>query len=138
MSQFRMRCTNADLPGSGWWENYDKAEVTTEAEAKAWAEATVKHFNSTLFEDEVERLLLEVEFLGGTTDTPHRWVKINTVSLVTRGGGTHDNVECKACGITARRHGIGSKPTLDWAYRRAKVYRFCNTTKEHLAKRAAK
>jgi len=108
--KFRIRCRYADGTGEPWWENYEKPGVTSLKEAEEWAEATIDSFNSTLRPHERARKLLAVELLPDDTDVKrfvsHNWEKTNLITKASR-GMSFDEMECKNCGATGRRYGLG-------------------------------
>jgi len=120
------------------WEDYEKDEVTDLESAKRWARETVDYFNATLRPHEKPRTLGRVKLVkqarGSSQSTKdHAWEKTNLVTVV-KGSQAWDEYECSRCGVTAKLHGIGGPIVLDPDYRRAKVYRRCDTAKAHLDK----
>lgn len=134
MGKFKIKVTTKKKP-EGWWEDYDKLEITNQDEAQAWAIATIKWFNDGLRQGEEARKLREVEFLTTESDQ-HDWHKTNLVTIVPAGDGdAYDTLKCQGCGITAKRYGM-STVVLDRRYRKAKVYESCTRTKDHLKRMA--
>lgn len=106
-----------------WWETYDEASVTTDADAVAFGTRTVAYFNDTLRPHEDPRTFTgKVRILGPGKGGSHDWEKRNLMTLSDH-RGLFDNVQCRSCGVTARRYGLGHIKRS--AQYRAKKYDFC-------------
>lgn len=127
MIRFKIRCRHVGGT-TEWTEEYTK-DV---ADPAAWAHDTIAMFNATLRAGEQARELLAVEVIDGSAQDEHAWGKTNLVTLERHGIG-YDTLRCDRCGITAKRLGI--QYIVRDAKFRAEVYRRCDTTQKHLAKR---
>ena len=117
--QFKIRVGNSD--GTAHWEQYDKPEIHTEAQAQQWAIDTVRLFNATLRPGDMRREVLRVWCFGNSQ--AHEWFKL---SLVTESGG-YDRMQCIQCGVTGKRYGLGqSGVALDEQFAYKKRYEKCS------------
>lgn len=107
-----------------WFETYDEHAVTTEAQAVDFGNRTIAYFNSTLRPHEEPRTFTgKAELVGAGKGGDHDWRKKNLVTLSDH-RGWYDNMECDACGITARRYGLSTiKRSVAF---RAKKYAYCS------------
>lgn len=112
------------------WE--EKYTAKTADPVKYMAEM-IERFNETLRPGEKSRTLHAVSIHGKVDPMSHDWEKQNLVTIEYL-GRLYDVVKCMQCGITGKRHGV-SMPVRDHKFR-AEVYRRCDLTKAHLAKRA--
>lgn len=127
--KFKIRVCNKGETKYPWEEDYD---IDTK-DPQAWAEDTIKRFNSALRPGERERYLLNVEVIDEYSVKDHTWEKQNLVT-VAKAGEYYDILKCGRCGITARRFGI-NQIVLDWQFKGAKVYQRCDTSLAHLKKK---
>lgn len=119
-----------------WWESFNKSEVVDQETAEEWARKTIARFNDTLRPGERPRELLETQLTTtGEVRESHEWEKTNTMTIMER-GRQYDTARCKKCGVTGKRHGLG-EPRLDSEFR-AQAFRFCDTARALLAKRASR
>lgn len=125
--KFKMKVCVVGNEAGAWFEEYEK-EVT---DAQAWAEQTIQRFNETLRPKERPRKLLGVEVLNVTGVKEHTWQKVNIMTL-TGPKGCYDLMQCKRCGITAKRYGLGNL-IFDSQYR-AKRFLRCDTSLDYLTK----
>lgn len=107
-----------------WWEGFDKEEVTDEASAKKWAEATIQSFNESLRPTEKAR-----RFVGGVRllaegSKEHRWVKLNWGTKSDH-RGSFDMMRCERCGCEGRRYGMGQRGVKRGAAWKAKKWVKC-------------
>jgi len=105
---FQIYCDHADPKRAtgGWWEPYEKAEVTDQASAEAWAKRTIDNFNATLRAGEIARKLLMVK-LGGDAPLEHQWIKWSAITKIDPRGGSYDEMRCERCGCRGKRYGLG-------------------------------
>lgn len=110
--KFQIWCARKDSPGVEWSENFDYETVFDQISAEMEANRMLKEFNETLRPGESPRLLLRTIFGEGDAaprTIPHNWEKTNLITIAgKKGAGTWDTYKCTACGITAKRHGIGA------------------------------
>lgn len=106
-----------------WWEIHDEASVTTDADAVEFGNRVVAYFNSTLRPHEDPRTFTgNVKILGPGQGGAHDWEKRNLMTLSDH-RGMFDKVECRSCGVTGRRYGLGTiKRSAEY---RAKKYDHC-------------
>ena len=119
-----------------WWESYNKSEVVDQASAEDVGRRMVQYYNDTLKPGERKRTFLESQLTTNSgVHESHEWEKTNLYTVMER-GRNFDTAECKKCGVTAKRYGLG-EPRLDSQFR-AQAFRYCDTARAMLAKRAAK
>ena len=110
--QVRARiCDRDDPKQTTWFENYDFPDLTTSStEAQAEAVDRVKgfitYYNSTLRTHDRARKLKGLKIMGKSE--AHNWRKVNSFTVVTRGGQSYDVGECTNCGAMGKRYGLGS------------------------------
>jgi hypothetical protein len=98
-------CTVRHATGRSWKEQFDRPNIITLAEAEDWAKATIRKFNETLRPRELPRILVSV-VLDGDSES-HLWMKTNLVTISDPKLGLYDTLECRVCGITGKRFGLG-------------------------------
>ena len=121
---------NSENSTSEWLENFDKEEIETSEQAENWAKETIIEFNNTLRPLERARVFVGVEMIG-ESDIPHKWEKMNLITLIDRNDRMYDSYQCLACGITSKRYGLGGGFIRDVRYRVEK-YRFCRRNMKKL------
>lgn len=110
-----------------WWETYTKLID----DPHEWAKEITDQFNRTLRPKEQPRELIEVIIEDDANDELHDWFKrTDGMSVVFRGSFV-DIMECRKCGITGKRFGIGAIIKIDSKYKK-KVFQKCNTAKIEL------
>jgi len=131
---FRIHVRDAGTADQGWSEEYTKDVVDPES----WAREMIRDFNTNLRPGEHARELLRVEIINDTArPIAHDWFKQNLVTVDHR-HLPFDRMQCKQCGITGKRYGLGvGGITRDSAFL-AKVYARCDTAQAHMEKRRAK
>lgn len=119
-----------------WDEAYEMDVVNTREEAELWGNATIRSFNETRCTGERPRELVSVKVEAATSGAKkdHDWNKTNLVTVMPKRGQSYDTYRCQACGVTARRYGVGESPVLDPKYK-TRVYWRCDTTQAHLERR---
>ena len=128
--RFTILCKNAGdvfavSSGTAWEEKYERHEITTLAQARAWATLTIENFNATLKPGEKAREVIEVSATDAKPDMPvrHQWEK---TSLVTesKNGALFDRMRCTNCDITGKRYGLGPDVVRDKQFK-AKKWNTC-------------
>jgi hypothetical protein len=111
--------------GREWIENHDLPNVSGQANAEAWAQATLDTFNKTLRPYESPRTLTSVTIEGVSAE--HRWQKISPVTQISPRGRIYDVYKCADCEVTGKRIGLSSVVKRDSKYR-AKKWATCQHT----------
>src|ERR1700704_4568438 len=104
---------------TAWWEDYDKSEVNSAADAEKWGCETIERFNNTALPGERLREFLKSELIGQGT-LHHNWRNQNLVLLMIRGPVPFDVMKCGRCGITGRRYGLQESVTRDKQFNKDK------------------
>lgn len=120
--QFYLIVKYLNKNGDPWKEKEDRPEVTTLEEAEAWGKETINRFNETLHPGEAPRKYVGVEKVSDLT-FKHDWEKTNLMTISDR-TGMYDTYRCAACGITAKRYGIGGSIHRDRKFK-AEKYSLC-------------
>jgi hypothetical protein len=119
--KFIMRVCHTGDEDNAWDEDYTK-DVPN---AKAEAIRIITNFNETLRQNERPRTLLAVTVVGDDAPTAHDWHKVNKITVITKGGGSHDLMRCLRCDVTGKRYGLGENGVvLDPKYH-AKYWHNC-------------
>jgi len=128
--QFKIKVKNSD--GTIHWEKYDKPELHTEAQVQQWAVDTIRRFNADLRPGELRREIIRVWTFGDSQE--HTWDKL---SLVTEPGG-FDRMQCRKCGITGKRYGLGqSGVQLDKEFQKKRYIKCIGHLWKHLVMRVS-
>ena len=120
--KFRISVKYLNADSAPWWEDYDKPEVRSQAEAEAWGRDIIEWFNGTLHPGEKPREFVSAE-IGGGGSTPHDYQKTNSGTLEVR-GLIFDTYKCAKCKVTGRRYGLNDWIDRDPKFKAAK-YEFC-------------
>lgn len=102
-----------------WTEDYDRENVIDQASAEKAAALIIEDYNAYLREHEAARKVVSVIFGAGDAvpePKPHDWKKTNLVTVSNK-SGSWDEYKCNACGITAKRHGLGGDMIRDNKYK---------------------
>ena len=126
--KFNIHVTYLNEPGKPWIEDYNRPEVKTEDQARAWAKRLIENFNNTLRPHECARKVVDVTFEDNNATTSHEWQKTNLVTLIDNRGAMYDQLICLNCGITAERWGLDTIQ-LSKKYRKNPKYRSCDWKK---------
>lgn len=120
--KFNMHVAHIDKEDKPWVEDYNRTDISTEEDARKYAEIIIQNFNDTLRPGERERKLLDVTFESNEAVAQHDWTKMNAITV--SDPRMYDIMECKICFITAKRYGL-TNIIIDRQWR-AKKYRTCN------------
>ena len=133
MAEFEIRVKDSRAE---WREKFNKPEVVDQATAESVGRGLVQYYNDTLRPGERPRTFLGASLTStGEVRESHEWEKTNSFTIMER-GRPFDTAQCVKCGVTAKRFGLG-EPTLDPQFR-AQAFRYCDTARALLAKRAVK
>lgn len=114
--------------GAPWVEDYNRSDITSEVEARKYAEQIIENFNNTLRPDEKARKLLDVTFEDNKREPLHVWRKSNLYTLVDGRMNAYDTLRCTVCEVTAKRYGL-CQIVIDRHFR-AKRYLVCPPLEE--------
>lgn len=106
-----------------WDEDYDQLSVRSIKDAQNWSQALIQKFNDTLRPGEKPRKMVSVSLAGESERQPHDWRKMNLVTVMDPRLGFYDILQCRVCGITAKRFGL-DRILIDRKFR-AKRYQKC-------------
>lgn len=109
--------------GEIWDEDYDQLSVKNLKDAQKWSQALIQKFNDTLRPGEKPRKMVSVSLAGESESQPHDWQKMNLVTVMDPRLGFYDILQCRVCGITAKRFGL-DRVLIDRKFR-AKKYQKC-------------
>ena len=110
--------------GEIWDEDYDNPSIKNLEDAQKWSFALIQKFNDTLRLGEKPRKIVSVSLAGESESQPHDWRKMNLVTVMDHLLGFYDILQCRVCGITAKRFGLDCI-LIDRKFR-AKKYQKCN------------
>lgn len=119
--------------GNEWTEEYREGERSSfpvgEPDLNVWSHNLVTRFNAGVRPGESPRYVTKIDVTEyeGVIQRAHMWEKTNLVTIM-RGSRSYDTARCSACGITAKRFGIGEH-TRDPRYKSDK-YEVCSGRKE--------
>lgn len=114
-----------------WKENYIVDDLV---DATNYGQKLIKDYNNTLNKNkgEIAREFIRAEECGSVLSDeiklPHEWGKTNLITIIDS-RGIYDKVQCKHCGVTGKRYGIGGRIIIDAKYK-ANKYIYCNRKKE--------
>lgn len=101
-----------------WTEDYDVLSVKTQPEAATWALELIKRFNESCHPGESHRELLQADLVGESMQ--HDWYKRTDGMSVRFRNQLVDIFECRNCGITGKRFGLGGSIKRDYKWRAKK------------------
>lgn len=123
--KMRVKYEGAD-DSTAWLETVDDTNVTSAGQVNARAKQIIENFNATRWGGEQARALVSVESIGQSEK--HDWQKTNVITIVHPTEGVYDTMECRACGITGKRHGLGTNGVRRDPEYADEVYDKCSPT----------
>jgi len=126
MAKIRITFKSLDT-GKDWTEDYDKPGIGdngNRGQAEDWAFKLIEWFNSTCKPGESHRELIATKLIGESRQQ-HDWYKRTDGMSVQFRGGLVDVFECRKCGVTGKKMGLGTRVKRDHKFR-ANKYAVCN------------